>query len=33
MTEADAVLDGAGLTNKAVRDYVRHWAPPSSTGC
>ena len=26
MTDVDAALDAAGLTNKAVRDYVHHWA-------
>jgi phosphoenolpyruvate carboxykinase (GTP) len=26
MTDVDAALDAAGLTNKAVREYVRHWA-------
>ncbi|QZY29297.1 phosphoenolpyruvate carboxykinase (GTP) [Nocardioides coralli] len=26
MADVDAVLDAAGLTNQAVRDYVRHWA-------
>src|SRR5215204_7133835 len=26
MADIDAVLDGAGLTNPRVRDFVRHWA-------
>ncbi len=26
MTDVDAALDAAGLTNKAVREYVHHWA-------
>jgi len=25
MTDVDAILDAAGLTNQSVRDYVRHW--------
>ena len=26
MVDVDAALDGAGLTNEKVREYVRHWA-------
>jgi len=26
MADIEAVLDGAGLTNPKVRDFVRHWA-------
>ncbi len=26
MADVDSALDAAGLTNEAVRDYVRHWA-------
>ena len=26
VTAIDAVLDEAGLTNEAVRSYVKHWA-------
>ena len=26
MADVDSALDAAGLTNQAVRDYVRHWA-------
>ena len=25
MTDVDAILDAAGLSNQAVRDYVKHW--------
>jgi phosphoenolpyruvate carboxykinase (GTP) len=25
MTDVDAILDAAGLTNESVRDYVKHW--------
>ena len=26
MVDVDKVLDDAGLSNEAVRDYVKHWA-------
>ncbi|MEJ7794426.1 MAG: phosphoenolpyruvate carboxykinase (GTP) [Nocardioides sp.] len=30
MADVDGALDAAGLTNEAVRDYVRHWAGVTS---
>ena len=32
VADVDAILDGAGLTNAKVREYVRYWAKVAGPG-